>query len=285
MQAFNFGFVSIVVYSFTQFAQAIGILSKELADGMIICSCLPITVNMVVIMTTSCGGDEGAAVFNAACSNLVSIFLSPLLILGYLGVSSDVNVLNTFIKLILRVVVPLFVGQIIRKTSNNVVAFVKGHKKKFKKVQELSLIYLVYTVFCRTFMNEPISNITDVLLMILYQFILLSFLMTVAWISLKVCFSSDPSLRVMGLFGCSFKTVAIGIPLIGSMYENNPNVGLYTLPLLVWHPMQLVISSALVPRLRNFMQSETDKVIIGRTQIMNESSNDVEASESIQEND
>jgi len=194
---------------------------------------------------------------------LVGVFLSPMLILGYLGITgSDVNILNTFIKLTIRIVIPITVGQILRKTSNKVVIFVKKHKNKFKKAQEFALIYLVYTVFCRTFLIESgssISNITDVLLMIIYQFILLSSLMIIAWYSLKLYFKNYPSLRVMGLFGCTFKSIAVGIPLIGSMYENNDKVGLYTLPLLIWHPMQLVISSALVPRLRTFIQDEDEK--------------------------
>lgn len=53
---------------------------------------------------------------------------------------------------------------------------------------------------------------------------------------------------------------AFGLPLIGAMYENDPNVGLYTLPLLIWHPLQLFISSALVPKLKLFMQVENKKL-------------------------
>ena len=52
----------------------------------------------------------------------------------------------------------------------------------------------------------------------------------------------------------------MGVPLINAIYESNPNVGLYTLPLLIWHPMQLVIGSALAPRIANWVEREEDRL-------------------------
>ena len=53
----------------------------------------------------------------------------------------------------------------------------------------------------------------------------------------------------MGLYGCTQKSVAVGIPMISTLYEHDPRAGLYTLPLLIWHPLQLLIGSALAPHL------------------------------------
>jgi len=64
----------------------------------------------------------------------------------------------------------------------------------------------------------------------------------------------------MGLFGCTHKTVAMGVPLINAIFDDNPNLGLYTLPLLIWHPLQLVIGSFLVPRLNRFVNSEKERL-------------------------
>jgi len=74
IQLYNFGFVSLITFSYAKFATAMNILNKDLADGMIICSCLPVTVNMVVVMTISCNGDEAAAIFNAAFGNVSTTF-------------------------------------------------------------------------------------------------------------------------------------------------------------------------------------------------------------------
>ena len=89
----------------------------------------------------------------------------------------------------------------------------------------------------------------DVVIMIIVQCILLVASMGVAWALLGLL-NFDKKLRVMGLFGCTHKTVAMGVPLITAIYEGaGQPLGLYLLPLLVWHPSQLVIGSFLAPRL------------------------------------
>ena len=260
LQIFNFGVVSSVVFGVSRGLAEVGIVDQSLADGMVVCASLPLTINMVLVLTKSAGGDEASAIFNAAFGNMIGVFLSPVLILGYLGVTGDVDLLDVFYKLALRVMAPVIVGQLLQKFCPPVVEFNKKYKPYFKKAQQLTLVFIVYTVFCRTFSEENESNVLDVLIMIVLQFILLCSLMTLAWYTLKLLFPNEPTLRVMGLFGCTHKTVAMGVPLINAIYENNPLVGLYTLPLLIWHPMQLVLGSYLAPKLNAWVQSEKERL-------------------------
>ena len=266
VQCYNFGVVSAIVFGFARLLETTGVLSKNLADGMVICSCLPMTINMVMVLTKAAGGDEAASIFNAAFGNMVGVFLSPVLILGYLGVTGDVDLADVFYKLGLRVVVPICVGQVLQKTSKRVVNFVAKYKKYFKKAQMYTLIFIIYTVFCRTFVNETVSSIGDIFLMILFQFISLAVVMVLAWLLLRLFFRKQPELRVMGLFGCTHKTVAMGVPLINAIYDGNPNIGVYMLPLLIWHPMQLVIGSALAPRLEKWVSQEKEALAEERNQ-------------------
>jgi solute carrier family 10 (sodium/bile acid cotransporter), member 7 len=67
--------------------------------------------------------------------------------------------------------------------------------------------------------------------------------------SLNVCFPDELRLQVMGIYGCTHKSVSVGIPLLNAIYENDPNLGIYTLPLLIWHPAQIMIGSTLAPYL------------------------------------
>jgi sodium/bile acid cotransporter 7 len=208
VQCFNFGVVSSIVFGVSRGLLEVNAIAQGLADGMVVCASLPLTINMVLVLTKASGGDEAAAIFNAAFGNMLGVFLSPVLILGYLGVTSDVNLGEVFYKLALRVVVPVIVGQILQKTSQTVVDFVKKYKKNFKQAQQHCLIFIVYTVFCRTFEKESQSSIGDIFIMIALQFALLCTLMVVAWYSLKLVFPNEPKLRVMGLFGCTHKTVS-----------------------------------------------------------------------------
>jgi sodium/bile acid cotransporter 7 len=77
---------------------------------------------------------------------------------------------------------------------------------------------------------------------------------------MKFLFPNSPKLRVMGVFGCTHKTVAMGIPMINAIYEGSPDIGLYTLPLLIWHPMQLLLGTFLAPRLAEFVKREEDRL-------------------------
>jgi len=153
VQIFNFGVVSSIVFGFSKFMVSVNALSQSLADGMIICASLPIPINVVLVFTKSAGGDEAAAIFNAAFGNLVGIFLSPALILGYLGVSGQVNLGDVFFKLGVRVVLPIFVGQVLQHFVPPAKEFVKHYKQYFKAAQEWCLLFIIYTVFCKTFLE------------------------------------------------------------------------------------------------------------------------------------
>jgi len=52
---------------------------------MVIAACLPMTVNMVIVMTKSSGGNEPCALLNASLGNLLGVFVTPATILLFLG--------------------------------------------------------------------------------------------------------------------------------------------------------------------------------------------------------
>jgi sodium/bile acid cotransporter 7 len=262
VQAYNFGVVSSIVYGFSRFMVKVNALSQSLADGMTICASLPITINMVLVLTKSAGGDEASAIFNAAIGNLIGIFLSPALILAYLGVSGSVNLSQVFFKLGMRVILPICIGQLLQHFVVPAKEFVKRYKKYFKTAQECCLLFIIYTVFCKTFLQGMEADVAQIFLMIALQFGMLCALMALAWVCLRILFRDEPKLQAMGLFGCTHKTVAMGVPLINAIYESNPSVGLYTLPLLIWHPMQLVVGSFVAPYVAAYVkrrEAETEK--------------------------
>jgi len=261
VQVFNFGVVSAIVYGVSRALVAFDWISKELADGMVIMSCLPVTVNMVMVLTMTSGGDEALAMFHAAFGNLCGVFLSPVLILGYLGVTSDIKLWVVFYKLALRVLLPVGVGQLLRRYVKPLADFIDNRKDFLKQTQQYLLIFIVYTVFCTTFKEKSdTTKLSNIFTMIGVEVALMLFLQGLAWITFMYLYPDEPTLRVMALFGCTHKTVAMGIPMISAIYENSPLLGLYTLPLLVWHPMQLLIGTFLSPHLRAWVEREKKRL-------------------------
>lgn len=209
------------------------------------------SVSMVIVFTRTAMGETASATLLAPASSLISVFLSPFLILYYIGTKTEIDLPSVIIKLLLRVLLPMIIGQLLQFYVKPVVIYVDENINTFKRAQEYALIYIVYTVFCKTFLQE-IDGVSfiDIVTMGMYQFTLLCIVTIIAWLSLKVLFRDEPRLRVMGIYGCVQKSAAVGIPLIGAIYENDPKLaGLYTLPLLIWHPSQMILGSALVPHL------------------------------------
>ena len=52
--------------------------------------------------------------------------------------------------------------------------------------------------------------------------------------------------RIAILFCACQKTAAFGIPIVSSLFESSEYLGVYLVPLLIYHPLQLIIDSFLV---------------------------------------
>jgi len=266
VQVYNFMVVSGVVYGFTRFMLHVNALPESLADGMTITSTLSVSVNMGIVLTKLVGGDEAAAVFDAAFGNFLGVFLSPALILMYLGLNAEVDLGQVTLKLFLRVVLPLLVGQLLRNYFPPAKAFAKKYNKFFRQGQEFSLVFIIYTIFCKTFMKGSDAKISQIFTMIGCVLLCLIFLMALAWACMLILFPNKPKLQSMGLFGCTHKTVAVGIPLISSIYADSPLLGLYVLPLLIWYPTQLVLGTALVPYMSAWVKRREQELLAQREQ-------------------
>jgi len=268
VQIFNFGVDSSIVFGFAMLLLKIGAISDALAQGMIICGCLSVTVNMVFVLTKNAGGDEAIAIFHAAFGNFVGVFLTPLLILFYTGTNASLNIQKTYLNLFFKVILPVFVGQLLQYFVPFVVRFAEKNKANFKMLQEWALVFIIYTTFSQTFYSgQKGTSVKEVFIMIATILFILILLMTLAWYALKLLFRDKPKLRVMGLFGCTHKTVAVGVPLIQALYQQDPFIGLYTLPILVWHPMQLFLGSWLAPYLASFVEREEQRLSTEPTSI------------------
>ena len=76
--------------------------------------------------------------------------------------------------------------------------------------------------------------------------------------SLRVAFKlfeSSGCLRgdvIAAMFCSSHKTLAFGLPLVNTVFEGNPNLAAYCAPLMVIHPLQLLLGSLLLGRLEKY---------------------------------
>merc|ERR1719182_339383 len=128
VQLFNLGLLPVAIWAISRVLIDVKVLSTPLANGVAVCAFLPMTVNMVIVLTKSSGGDEAAAVFNSACGNLLGVFVTPAWVQALLGSTSSVSFAATVIKLCYRVLAPLFVGQLTQYWLPSVAKWAKKHK-------------------------------------------------------------------------------------------------------------------------------------------------------------
>lgn len=264
MIVYNFLGISSVVNFFAQYFYKNELVSEDLMKGMIICSCLSMPTNLMLVLTISSNGDEAVALFAATVMTLLSVFVTPVLVFWYLHEEAEVDLQKTYRTIALRVLLPVFIGVVLRQSIRGAEAFADERKKLFLTIREKCLVFVVYCTFCKTFTDETDSTRSQIIMMAICQVILLIFVMCIAWVVLFTIYNREPRLRVVGLFGCVTKTTALGIPLISAIYEDNPKLGMYTLPLLIWYPAQLIIGTILAPRLKKFVNYKEQKFELER---------------------
>jgi solute carrier family 10 (sodium/bile acid cotransporter), member 7 len=233
-----------------------GLLPSPLLDGLLIVSCLPTTVNMCVILTSSAGGNVAAALANAVASNLAGILLTPALLYRFFG-SNTMNLpfLEMMLKLSNKVLLPVLVGQLLRATP--ILSFYTKHASFFKRSQEVILLSILWNAFC-TAISSPLGldlNVTGWLLFATLVPLVHGASLAGAFLLFARCnFSRDNV--VAAAFCASHKTLAFGLPLIHTMFHGSPHLASYCAPIMLLHPVQLIMGSLLLPRFQSYTNAD-----------------------------
>ena len=248
-------------------------IDHSLIDGIIILGCLPTTINMCVVMTTSSDGNISAALFNATFANILGIFISPIYIFQLLGVEGNISLSDVLLKLTYKVILPTIFGQIIQSLPYNDIKkyFLTPMKPYWKRTQETCLVLIVLNAFSNTFSSNISISIYNILIMFLCMGLTQIFIYILVWYTSSIeinnnncngckCNKFRIKDRIAGLFCSTHKTLAMGIPLITTMYDSgsNNNVGLYTIPLLIYHPSQIIFGSIMAPYLREMVRKDEE---------------------------
>lgn len=210
-----------------------------------------------VILTSTAGGNVACALYNAVVSNLAGIFATPALFFRFGGSQIDLPFLDMLRKLSSKVLLPVAIGQVLRATK--VKDFYSSHSKMFKRTQELILLSILWNAFCTSFSSSLGLELKHALALLLL-------LPTLHGLSLAAMFRffSLPAFKfergevVAAMFCSSQKTLAFGLPLIQTLYENSANLASYCAPIMFVHPLQLIIGSLLIPKLEKYTAKGKD---------------------------
>ncbi|CAH0548976.1 unnamed protein product [Brassicogethes aeneus] len=251
IQCFTFIFVPYITTVFIKFLNLFSINSWVL-KGLITVACMPPPVSSAVILTRAAQGNETASIFNSVLGSFLGILLTPLHLLNQLGSTTIIPIWATVVQLSTTVLLPLSIGQIALQMG------FKGRKWPLNTVSQCALLFVIYTTFCDTFTTpEAGLSALDVIITVFSVLMLQIFLMI---ISFKVCgfVSKDftPQDKVAVVFCSTHKSLTLGIPILRIMFHGYSHLSQISLPLLVYHPTQIILGGLVVPQLKDWVHSQ-----------------------------
>jgi sodium/bile acid cotransporter 7 len=222
-------------------------VSPELKLGLMFLCALPSTVSSSVAMTATARGNVAGAVFNATLSSLIGVFLTPLWIAFVLKTSGQAQPIGPVILDLLRwLVLPLAIGQVLHPWLGELA---KRHKPTINLVDRGTILLLVYTSFCDSFQQHIWSGRGAGQLWLMLAIALALFGLAMwATSAASRALGFDRADRIAAMFCGSKKTLASGVPMAKLIFGAHPALGLILLPIMIYHPLQLVICGVLAER-------------------------------------
>jgi sodium/bile acid cotransporter 7 len=222
-------------------------MSEELNIGFFFLCALPSTVSSSVAMTAAARGNVPAAVFNATLSSLIGVVITPLWISWRLHTEGGgVDVGKVILDLMIWLILPLVVGQLARPW---LAEWAKKNKKFIHVVDRGTILLIIYTSFCDSIARGVWSGqgIEAVAIAVVGSLVLF---FVVMWIVGAICKLAGFNVedRIATVFCGSKKTIASGVPMAQLIFAADPRLGVILLPLMIYHPLQLVICGVLAGR-------------------------------------
>ena len=258
IQSFTFIFIPTAISALVKSLQLTTNLHNMLLRGILVVACMPPPVSSAVILTKAIGGNDAGAIFNSALGSFLGIFITPVLLLLLVGVSGSVPVMNIVNTLSVTVVMPLIVGQLVRTQIKD---WLDKTKPPLSQIGSFMLLMIIYTTFCDTFSKDvsavkPTELVIVVILIIFMQLGFLYLIFTTTGLN-SSGFGYTKSDAVALMFCSTHKSLTLGMPILKIIYAGDVALTFISIPLLIYHPTQILLGGFLVPVIKKWLVDTT----------------------------
>ncbi len=221
------------------------IISSALIPGLLYVTLCPSTVQSSINFTSIAHGNVAGAIVSASASNLLGVFLTPLLAIALMNTSGQAQVgFGAIGDLMLQILLPFVLGQLSRRWSAD---FVAKHKK-LKLFDQASIVLVVYAAFSEG-VREGIwtmVSVPDIVALVVVCLVMLVVMLWLTWVvARRLRFNRADAIAIQ--FCGTKKSLATGLPMATVLFAGSP-IGLIMLPLMVFHQAQLMACSWLATR-------------------------------------
>jgi solute carrier family 10 (sodium/bile acid cotransporter), member 7 len=219
-------------------------LPEPLWAGVILLTALPSTVQASIAFTSVAGGNVPAALCSASASNLLGVFLTPL-IAGFLLSRHGIDIsVRSVGAIVVQLLLPFVAGQLARPWIGG---FITRHARLLKSVDYGSILLIVYAAFSHGVVDGIWHQIGagDLIKVALVDVALLAAVITILTFgSRQLGFARAD--RITIVFCGSKKSMASGLPIATLLFAGH--VGLVVIPLMLFHQVQLMVCATLARR-------------------------------------
>ncbi len=221
------------------------LLSNGLWSGLIFVAILPSTVQSSIAFTSIARGNVAAAVTAAAASNLAGVIITPLwagLLLNGHGAHVAPGGAGRIALLLLA---PFIIGHLLRPWLKD---WVKRRAALIKLNDRLTIMVSVYAAFSVATVAGVWASLNWARfggLALACALLLGVVMLIVQLIARALGFNREDRIAIQ--FVGSKKSVATGMPMARVLFAG-PDLGLVTLPIMLFHQMQLMVCAELARR-------------------------------------
>ncbi|RJO75630.1 bile acid:sodium symporter [Nocardia panacis] len=221
------------------------LLPADLYTGVLFLCLVPSTVQSSIAFTSMARGNVAGAVVGASLSNLVGVFVTPLLVVLLMKTTGEVRVpLGSVALIVVQLLVPFLAGQVLRPR----LTWLLRHAAVVGSVDRGSVYLVVYAAFSAG-MTEGIwksLSPTTLLITAVVCACLLAFVLCATTLSARL-FGFARADRIVVTFCGSKKSLATGLPMASVLFAGHP-IGMIVLPLMLFHQIQLFTCAVLAQR-------------------------------------
>ena len=221
------------------------ILPGTLTAGLLFLCCLPSTVQSSIAFTSVARGNVAAAVCAASASNLLGIFLSPVLVAVTMGAQGGRFSYGEVQSIVLQLLAPFIAGQVARRW---IAGWIERHANLVGLVDRGSILLVVYGAFSAAVTQglwRQVSALQIGVLVIACALLLAVALTATLGAAHAFGFSKEDEITIV--FCGSKKSLASGVPMAGVFFPP-ASVGLMVLPLMIFHQIQLMACAVIAQR-------------------------------------
>lgn len=223
------------------------LLSPTLAMGVLFLCLLPSTVQSSIAFTSIAGGNVPAALCSASASNILGMFLTPLLaglLMAGQGAGPGVS-LEALGTILAQLLAPFLLGQLLQRWIGG---WVRRNKAWLSLVDRGAILMVVYLAFSEAMVAGLWSQLSlaGLATMAVVDCLLLAVVLaTTTWASRALGFAREDEITI--IFCGSKKSLASGVPIANVLFSPQ-HVGSIILPLMLFHQLQLFVCAVLARR-------------------------------------